>query len=318
MRLCTFTSRGEMRLGALHGEDAVVDLNRAYRSRLTARGDTHARAQADAQVPAEIVAFLEAGDAALTAARHAVAHADELASADRAAAVAAGVLVERGEAGFRLCAPVPRPGTVLAVGVNYRDHAEEAGMELPERPLLFSKVARCIVGPEDEIVRPRVSTFLDWEGELCFVVGKKARHVSVTEAMDYVAGFMIGHDVSVRDWQFHAPTMMMGKSFDTHGPTGPALVTCDEVPDYRDLALRTLVNGDVKQDSNTRHLLFGVEEILEYVTQAFTLHPGDIVFTGTPSGIGGSRRPPEYLKAGDVVRIEIDGLGALENRVVDE
>ena len=318
MRLCTFTSRGETRLGALRGEDQVVDLNRCYRARLISRGEGRAREEADVRVPGDMLAFLEVGEAAMAAARHAIAHADEVATAAPDVALATGLLVNRSETGFRLEAPVPRPGTVLAVGVNYRDHAAEAEMEIPERPLLFSKVSRCIVGPDDEIVRPRVSPFLDWEGELCFVVGKRARHVSVGEALDYVAGFTIGHDVSVRDWQFHSQTMMMGKSFDTHGPIGPALVTCDEVPDYRDLDLRTLVNGEVKQDSNTRHLIFGVEEVMEYVTQALTLYPGDVVFTGTPSGIGGSRRPPEFLKDGDVVRVEISGLGALENRVVDE
>lgn len=318
MRLCTFTARSRTRIGALRGEGEVIDLNHAYRARLLKRGDARAIAVADARLPSDMLAFLEGGDESMAAARHAIAHAEEMAAAEPERAAGDGVIVDRAEPGFRLAAPVPRPRTVLAVGVNYKDHATEAGMELPKHPMLFSKVSSCIVGPEDVIVRPRVSELLDWEGELCFVVGKPARHVSASSALEYVAGFTIGHDVSVRDWQFHSQTMMMGKSFDTHGPTGPALVTPEEVPDYRDLDLRTLVNGEVKQDSNTRHLIFGVEEVLEYVTQAFTLQPGDIVFTGTPSGIGGSRRPPEFLKAGDVVRIEIDGLGALENTVLDE
>jgi acylpyruvate hydrolase len=318
MRLCTFTSRGATRLGALCGDGEVVDLNRAYEARLVKRGDTRAREVAWARVPPEMVAFLEGGEASMDAARHAIAHVEEVAARDPQRAFAEGLLVERAEPGFRLDAPVPRPRTVLAVGVNYKDHADEAGFELPKRPVLFGKVSGCVIGPGAAIVRPRVSRLLDWEGELCFVVGKRARHVPAAEALEYVAGFTIGNDVSVRDWQFHSQTMMMGKSFDTHGPLGPALVTRDEVPDYRDLDLRTLVNGEVKQDSNTRHLIFGVEQTLEYVTQAFTLHPGDVVFTGTPSGIGGSRRPPEFLKAGDVVRVEIAGLGALENPVVDE
>lgn len=318
MRLCTYTARGSTRLGALRGEGEVVDLNRAYRSRLARRGDLRPLESADLAVPSDMLSFLRCGDDGLQAARHALAHAEEVAEAEPDRAAGEGLIVDCSEPGFRLEAPVPRPGTVLAVGLNYKDHAAEAGAEVPERPILFSKVSSCIVGPEDAIVRPRASELVDWEGELCFVIGKPARHVAANEALDYVAGFMIGHDVSVRDWQFHAPTMMMGKSFDTHGPIGPTLVTRDEVPDYRGLDLRTLVNGEVKQDSNTRHLIFGVEEILEYVTQAFTLQPGDVVFTGTPSGIGGSRKPPEFLKAGDVVRIEISGLGALENPVVDE
>lgn len=318
MRLCTYTARGLARLGALRGEDRVVDLNRAYEDRLVARGESRPAEGALSRVPPDMVAFLAGGDESMAAARHAIAHADEAFAADPEAAVAQGLAVDRAEPGFRLEAPVPRPGTVLAIGVNYKDHADEAGFDLPEHPVLFSKVATCIVGPGAPIVRPRVSELLDWEGELCFVVGKRARHVSAGEALGYVAGFTIGHDVSVRDWQFHSQTMMMGKSFDSHGPMGPALVTRDEVPDYRDLDLKTFVNGELKQDSNTRHLIFGVEEVLEYVTQAFTLLPGDVIFTGTPSGIGGSRRPPEFLKAGDVVRIEIGGLGTLENPVVDE
>ncbi len=318
MRLCTFTARGRTRLGALRGEGEVVDLNLGYRARLARRGDPRAAAMADALVPPEMLAFLSGGEESMDGARHAIAYVEEVAASEAERVVGEGLLVDRAEAGFRLEAPVPRPGSVLAVGVNYKDHAVEAGFELPKYPVVFSKVATCIVGPEDAIVRPRVSELLDWEGELCFVIGKRARHVAASDALDYVAGFTIGHDVSVRDWQFHSQTMMMGKSFDTHGPIGPALVTRDEVPHYRDLDLRTLVNGEVKQDSSTRHLIFGVEEVVEYLTQAFTLYPGDIVFTGTPSGIGGSRRPPEFLKAGDVVRIEISGLGALENQVVDE
>ncbi len=318
MRLCTYSSRGEARLGALWGEDHVVDLNRAHRAVLDACGESRAGALASVELPSDMIGFLSGGEAAMARARAAIAHVEAGSSPDPAPALDRGLLVDRRQSGFRLEAPVPRPGNVLAVGVNYKDHADEAGFELPKHPVLFAKLPTCIVGPGAAIVRPRVSELLDWEGELCFVLGKRARHVAAADALEYVAGFTIGHDVSVRDWQFHSPTMMMGKCFDTHGPLGPTLVTRDEIPDYRALDLRTLVNGEVKQHSNTRHLIFGVGEILEYVTQAFTLHPGDVVFTGTPSGIGASRRPPEFLRPGDVVRIEIEGLGALENPVVDE
>ncbi|MBM4267520.1 MAG: fumarylacetoacetate hydrolase family protein [Deltaproteobacteria bacterium] len=317
MRLCTFTTRGEARLGAFRGESEVVDLNRAYRSRLEERGETRAAARAEHELPSDMLAFLTAGQPAMDAARHAIARAEEVLGRAKEEAFARGLVVDRGEPGFRLEAPVPRPGTVLAIGVNYKDHAAESKFDLPSRPLVFSKVATCIVGPGTPIVRPRVSEAVDWEGELCFVIGKPAKNVPASEALSYVAGFTIGHDVSVRDWQFHTQTMLMGKGFDTHGPMGPALVTRDEVPDYRSLDLRTLINGVVKQDSNTRHLIFGVEEILEYVTQAFTLRPGDVVFTGTPSGVGAARQPPEFLRAGDVARIEISGLGVLENPVID-
>jgi 2-keto-4-pentenoate hydratase/2-oxohepta-3-ene-1,7-dioic acid hydratase in catechol pathway len=168
------------------------------------------------------------------------------------------------------------------------------------------------------IERPRVSDKLDFEGELCFVIGRRARHVSAAEADGCIAGYMIGNDVSVRDWQFHSPTWMMGKSFDTHGPTGPWLTTRDEVPDPTALHLRTWVNGVLKQDASTGDMIFGVGALVEYLSQAFTLEPGDVVFTGTPAGVGSTRSPREYLREGDVVRIEITGLGVLENRVAAE
>jgi 2-keto-4-pentenoate hydratase/2-oxohepta-3-ene-1,7-dioic acid hydratase in catechol pathway len=184
--------------------------------------------------------------------------------------------------------------------------------------MIFSKGSTCIVGPGAPIEKPRFSPFLDWEGELCFVVGKPARHVPAARALEHVAGYTIGHDVSVRDWQVHSQTMMMGKSFDTHGPIGPWLVTRDDVPDPQALDLTTTVNGVVKQSASTSQMIFGVAALIEYLSQAFTLEPGDVVFTGTPSGVGVARNRKEFLKAGDVVRIEITGLGTLENPVVDE
>jgi 2-keto-4-pentenoate hydratase/2-oxohepta-3-ene-1,7-dioic acid hydratase in catechol pathway len=240
----------------------------------------------------------------------------------------AGTLIERAEkahAGATIIpaseatieAPVARPPKVLAIGLNYRDHAEESGQPIPQRPVVFAKMPTCIAGPGRPIFVPRVSRAVDWEAELCFVVGRTARYVKSAGAVDYVAGYCIGNDVSVRDWQFHSPTWMMGKSFDTHGPIGPWLVTPDEV-DVGNLDVRLWVNGELKQESNTSQLIFGVGEIIEYLSAGFTLEPGDVVFTGTPAGVGGARRPPEFLKPGDTVRVEITSLGALENPVVDE
>jgi 2-keto-4-pentenoate hydratase/2-oxohepta-3-ene-1,7-dioic acid hydratase in catechol pathway len=317
MRLVTYTSRGTTRLGAMLGDD-VIDLNRAAALHRAERGERRAGALADFLVPADMLAFLAAGEPALDAARAALAHVAGDVRGREDAARAEGVLFRADEPGLRLEAPVPRPGKVLAVGVNYKDHAAEAKIELPTRPMIFSKVTTCVNRPGGAIHRPRVSAFLDWEGELCFVIGKHARHVPAARALEHVAGYMIGNDVSVRDWQVHSRTMMMGKSFDTHGPIGPWLVTRDEVPDPHGLDLKTWVNGALKQDSNTRHLIFGVEPLIEYLSQAFTLEPGDVVFTGTPSGVGFARSPREFMKAGDVVRVEITGLGALENPVVDE
>jgi 2-keto-4-pentenoate hydratase/2-oxohepta-3-ene-1,7-dioic acid hydratase in catechol pathway len=218
----------------------------------------------------------------------------------------------------RIEAPVPRPGKVLAIGLNYRDHAEESGQPIPQRPVVFAKASTCIVGPGDAIHIPRVSRAVDWEAELCFVIGKTARYAKAADAGQYVAGYTIGNDVSVRDWQFHSPTWMMGKSFDTHGPLGPYLVTPDEAGDVANLDIKLFVNGEQKQSSNTGQLIFGVGEIIEYLSAGMTLEPGDVVFTGTPAGVGGTRQPPEFLKAGDTVRVEISGLGVLENPVVAE
>jgi 2-keto-4-pentenoate hydratase/2-oxohepta-3-ene-1,7-dioic acid hydratase in catechol pathway len=290
MRLVTYIRDGEQRLGALSGDDEVVDLQRASGSAL----------------PPGMLAFLRAGDDAMAAAR------DALANAEPDARVALD-----GER-VRLGPPVPEPRTVLAIGLNYRDHAAETGAELPKRPIVFSKVATCITGPGMPVYLPKASRALDWEGELCVVIGKPARHVAAADAHRYVAGYMAGNDVSVRDWQSHSPTWMMGKGFDTHGPTGPWLVTPDEVGDPGALDVRTWVNDELKQNSNTRELIFDVPAIIEYLTTAFTLQPGDVIFTGTPAGVAIGHRPPRFLQAGDVVRVEITNLGVLENPVINE
>jgi 2-keto-4-pentenoate hydratase/2-oxohepta-3-ene-1,7-dioic acid hydratase in catechol pathway len=220
-------------------------------------------------------------------------------------------------ANVRIEAPVPRPGKVLAIGLNYRDHAEESGQPVPQRPVVFAKVSTCIVGPGHPVYMPRVSRALDYEAELCLVIGRKARYVRARDAASVIAGYTIGNDVSVRDWQFHSPTWMMGKGFDTHGPLGPAIVTPDEF-DPGNTGIRLYVNNDMRQESNTDQLICGVGEIVEYLSAAFTLEPGDVVYTGTPAGIGAARRPPQFLQIGDVMRAEIDGLGVLENTVTEE
>jgi 2-keto-4-pentenoate hydratase/2-oxohepta-3-ene-1,7-dioic acid hydratase in catechol pathway len=298
MKLVTYTTAGDTRVGALLDDRMVVDLQRASGGKL----------------PLSMLALLDAGPEAIVVAKGVV-------EAARAAGAAGGshtgVIISLDAPGTRLEAPVPRPGKVLAIGLNYRDHAEESGQEIPKHPVVFAKASTCITGPGMPVHRPKVSGALDWEGELCFVVGTKARHVDAADAAQYVAGYMIGNDVSVRDWQFHSPTWMMGKSFDTHGPTGPWLVTRDEI-DVANLDVKTFVNGELKQSSNTKHLIFDVGAIFAYLTAAFTLEPGDIVFTGTPAGVGIARKPPQFMKAGDVVRVEISGLGVLENSVIDE
>jgi 2-keto-4-pentenoate hydratase/2-oxohepta-3-ene-1,7-dioic acid hydratase in catechol pathway len=221
--------------------------------------------------------------------------------------------------GVRLLAPV-QPRKFLAIGLNYADHIAESGMEAPEYPVFFNKQVTCVVGPGDDVHMPRVSHLLDYEGELAVVIGERCRHVPEERAYEVIAGYTIANDVSVRDWQLRTPTMTMGKSFDTHGPLGPWLVTPDELGDPQDLAIRTYVNDELRQDGNTREMIYSCFQQVAHLSEAFTLEPGDVIATGTPAGIGAVRQPfPEgLLKVGDVVRVEIDGIGVLTNTVVDE
>jgi len=234
----------------------------------------------------------------------------------RRAASAGACRIPRPE--VRLEAPVLRPSKFLAIGLNYEDHLVETGRERPQTQIWFNKQVSCIAGPYDPVELPRVSSCLDYEGELGFVIGRRCRHVPADLASRVIAGYLIVNDFSVRDWQARSPTMTMGKSFDTHGPVGPWLVTADEIGDPHRLALRTYVNGELRQNSNTALMIFDCFEMVAHLTAAFTLEPGDIISTGTPAGVGGFSDPPRYLRAGDVVRVEIDGIGHIENRIVEE
>jgi 2-keto-4-pentenoate hydratase/2-oxohepta-3-ene-1,7-dioic acid hydratase in catechol pathway len=221
-------------------------------------------------------------------------------------------------ADVELLAPIPNPGKVLAIGLNYGDHIAESGMEAPKHQVWFNKQHNCINGPYAPINLPSVSPMLDYEAELCLVIGKTCKHVPKERAGEVIAGYFCGNDVSVRDWQIRAQTFQIGKSFDTHGPIGPYLVTPDEVGDPHDLDIRCLVNGEVRQNSNTKHLIFDCFDAIEHLTQAFTLDVGDVLFMGTPSGVGAAMKPASWLVEGDVVRVEIDKLGHIENTVVPE
>ncbi len=221
-------------------------------------------------------------------------------------------------AGVKLLAPVPDPGKILAIGLNYGDHIEETGSEAPKHQVWFNKQHNCANGPFDDINLPVVSDKLDYEAEICLVIGQRCKHVPRERAHEVIGGYFCGNDVSVRDWQIRVPTFQIGKSFDTHGPMGPYLVTPDEVGDPHALGIRCLVNGEERQRSNTRHLIFDCFDAIEHLTQAFTLDVGDVLFMGTPSGVGVAMKPPKWLVAGDVVRVEIDKLGFIENTVVAE
>jgi len=220
-----------------------------------------------------------------------------------------------------LLAPIFRPPKIIAIGLNYADHLEEvraAGreMETPVVPMIFNKQSLSATGPYEDIHDPKVSEMLDFEGELTFVIGKKCRHVPKEKAHEVIAGYTIANDLSVRDWQLRVPTFTIGKSFDTHCPFGPAIVTPDEITDPHNLDLFTEVNGEQRQSSNTKHLIFNCFDLVEHLSTAFTLEPGDLVLTGTPGGVGVVAG--KFLKKGDVIKISIAELGYIENKVIDE
>ena len=222
----------------------------------------------------------------------------------------------RGRCGrVELVIPIERPGKIVCVGLNYRDHAEEQGVELPEAPLFFAKYTTALIGPGDAIVIPPVVTRCDYEAELGVVIGRTVKAVSVDDALDVVAGYLVANDVSARDLQFADGQWTRGKSPDTFCPVGP-LVPAEDVPDPHALPIRALVNGEVLQDSSTANMIFGIAEIVSYASQTSTLEAGDLILTGTPAGVGVFRDPQRLLQPGDTVTIEIDGLGELTNPVV--
>jgi 2-keto-4-pentenoate hydratase/2-oxohepta-3-ene-1,7-dioic acid hydratase in catechol pathway len=216
----------------------------------------------------------------------------------------------------RLAAPVPRPSKIIGIGLNYRDHAAETGQELPAKPTVFAKFPTTLTGPYDPIVLPALSNSVDYEGELGVVIGRQARFVSEDEALSYVGGYLAVNDVSARDVQGWTSQWTLGKSFDTFAPAGPFLVTAAEVPDPQNLEIETRVNGVVMQHSNTANMVFTVAALVSQLSAVMTLEPGDIIATGTPSGVGAAQDPPRFLRDGDVVEVEIERLGCLRNPVV--
>lgn len=217
-----------------------------------------------------------------------------------------------------LLAPVPDPAKIVCLGLNYRDHAAESNMAVPTEPILFSKYATTLIGHGAAIILPPASSEVDYEAELVVVIGRGGREIPRDRAMEHVGGYAVGHDVSARDWQLGKPgkQWMAGKTFDTFAPVGPAVVTADEIPDPGNLGIRLRLNGKTMQDSNTSQFVFPVDEVVSYLSNIFTLEPGDLIFTGTPPGVGMARNPPTWLQPGDIVEIEIDGLGTLRNPVI--
>ena len=282
MKIARFTEGGKTRLGIVTTDtDEIIDVGTA-----------------DTSLPTDVGVLLAGGN---------------LAALARTAATAPRVALSA----VTLEAPIAQPPTFLAIGLNYADHVAESGMDKPKAPVVFNKQVTCVVGPGVGIEVPTVAPdWVDYEGELGIVIGTRCRNVSVADAPSVVAGYLIVNDVSVRDWQRATPTMTMGKSWDTHGPTGPWLVTADEVGDPHDLGIRTWVDGDLRQDASTKQMITNCWELIAHLSTAFTLLPGTIIATGTPAGVGFVMDPPRCMKAGSTVRIEIDKLGVLENPVI--
>jgi 2-keto-4-pentenoate hydratase/2-oxohepta-3-ene-1,7-dioic acid hydratase in catechol pathway len=283
MKLVTFIHNDKTRVGAAVGGFVVDGKN-------------------NTKIPATMLEFLNAGPSALEAMQRQIDSGEGRIALDQ----------------VKLLAPVPRPGKYLGISLNYNDHIEETGLDKPEYPSFFTKQGTCVIGHGDAIHWPKVSDKLDYEGELAFVIGKRCRHVPVDKAHQVIAGFTIANDVSVRDWQVRSPTFTLGKSFDTHGPLGPWIVTADEISDPHNLNLKTWIDGELRQNSNTRHMMFNCYEMIAYLSQAMTLEPGDVIATGTPAGVGVKMKPRGYMLPGQTARIEIEGIGTLMNPVIDE
>jgi 2-keto-4-pentenoate hydratase/2-oxohepta-3-ene-1,7-dioic acid hydratase in catechol pathway len=290
MHLITFSYQGQTRLGARVMRDdrrCVIDLH-----------------MAQPDLPADMIALLNADEPALRLARQAVD-----AAPDRTL---------RSEEEIRLLAPVPRPGKIICLGHNYFDHMGIGRTEPPEFPTFFCKTVNTIIGPGEPIVLPKVSAQVDYEAELAVIIGRRARHVSIDLALAYVAGYSIFNDVSARDYQKRTSQWMIGKSFDTFGPLGPALVTTDEIPDPHELELTLKLNDLERQHTNTRHMIFSIPMLVAYLSEVMTLEPGDVISTGTPAKINGEPGVPLFMKPGDRVTIGIEKIGELINPVVAE
>jgi 2-keto-4-pentenoate hydratase/2-oxohepta-3-ene-1,7-dioic acid hydratase in catechol pathway len=298
MKLVTYLAQGRAQIGALW-DGQIVDLKRADRA---ANG-------AEEPFPDTMVALLEQGDRGLARARAAIKFVQ--------GAEIASPYLQRLES-VTLLPPVLRPMMVIAVGLNYGAHIQETGTARPEYPMFFHKTAGALIGAGGTILIPPVAKQVDYEGELAVIIGKTAKHVTPERALDYVAGYANANDVSARDLQFRTGQYASGKMPDTFCPLGPALVTRDEIPNPNDLTLTTTLNGEVMQQASTGAMLFDVAALIGAITEFATLRPGDVILTGTPEGVGFRRTPPVYLKAGDAVTVEIEGLGELTNTVADE
>ncbi len=295
MKLATFDAGEGAEIGAVLEGQRIVSISRAAPGLATDMIDLIGKWD---QVHGEVERIASAGEGAM-----------DLGAMDLGA---------RNLGAVHLLAPVRRPGKIFAIGLNYADHIEESGMDAPKEQVWFTKAVTSINGPFDTTEIPKVSQLVDYEVELVAIIGKGGKHIAAADAPSHVFGYCVGNDVTERAWQFRTPQWALGKSFDTHAPIGPWITTSDELGNPHNLGIRCLVNGETRQASNTEHLIFNIWDQVEQLSQAMTLEPGDVIFTGTPAGVGAMMDPAQFLKAGDEVRCEIDRLGAIETRFEPE
>ncbi|MEM3511758.1 MAG: fumarylacetoacetate hydrolase family protein [Candidatus Jordarchaeales archaeon] len=297
MKLVCFFRDGAQRVGVLVEGDVVVDLSFLLK---------------DAVKELNMISILSAGESLLERIREsALSLSDKLQDGflrDKRIAYSL--------ADVKLMAPIPRPGKIICLGLNYSDHAEEAGLKPPDEPVLFSKPATAVVGHDDPVIYPRVSSQVDYEVELAVVIGKKGKDITEEDAYEYVAGYTVFNDVSARDIQFRGIQWFRGKSFDTFAPMGPCLTLKDEIPDPHNLKMQMRVNGEVRQKGSTKNMIFKIPDLLSFISAGMTLEPGDVIATGTPSGVGIYSKPQKLLKPGDVMEATIEKIGTLRNKVV--
>lgn len=305
MKIITFIENGRQRLGAIEGT-TVIDLNRSTEELLKSRGIIRSKKVAEAFVPEDTKGFLEGGEESFTYAQSAIEYALSGQSHVQLTYDKKDVIVG---------APITNPGKIICVGHNYRDHILEMGREIPSNPVIFAKFANTLIGPEEDIPFFPISNQLDYEAEFTFVIGKQAKNVSEEEALDYVAGYTITNDVTYRDIQRRTLQWLQGKTVDGTAPMGPYLITTDELTDASNLNVVLTVNGEERQRTNTNNLVFTVEKLVAFLSNLMVLEPGDIVLTGTPGGVGFAMEPQVFLKDGDVVKVEIDEIGFIENTV---
>ncbi|WP_053217890.1 fumarylacetoacetate hydrolase family protein [Virgibacillus senegalensis] len=306
MKLVSYTYKnklGNVRIGAIDG-DRIIDLEEGHRHFLLSQGEE----AGEKLLPSDPMAFYRIGQTGIHQAKAALAYVAEhqVASA------------EVGRTEVKLELPVSNPGKVICVGTNYADHVKEMNSIIPEHPVLFAKFTNALIGPEDKIEKSTATEKLDYEVELAVVIGKRAKKVTKEEAIPYIAGYTIGNDVSARDLQKRTPQWLQGKTLDRSTPIGPWVVTADEIADPGNLEVKSFINGEQRQSSNTSELIFDVPYLVSFVSDLMTLEPGDIILTGTPHGVGFAMDPPQFLKAGDRVTMEIEKIGRMENIVIDQ